>query len=355
MEFVRLGQSGLKISRVCLGTVNFGTAWGIGVDETAARRVIDAYIDAGHNVIDTANNYNEGQSEQIVGRAVRHSRESVVIASKGFMPQGPGPNDGGSSRLHLTRALEASLRRLGTDYIDIYQCHNWDPDTPIDETMATLDDFVRSGKVRYIGCSNYTAAQIVEAQWAAARGHGTPFTCLQAQYSLLSRDIEAEIIPACARHGLGTIVYSPLAGGILADRYRRGAEPAPGTRLSRVMATGRPGAREWAHEQLSERNLGLAAEVGRVARELGTTPAAVALAWVRARPGVTSVIIGPRTVTQLRQNLAALELDLPAEITARLDEISGPAPTPVTGKTACRWLRHPSRHTVGARPVPQPA
>jgi aryl-alcohol dehydrogenase-like predicted oxidoreductase len=351
VDHVRLGQSGLKVSQVCLGTANFGTAWGLGVDETGARPIIDAFLDAGHNFIDTANNYHDGQSEQIVGRALRGRRDSVVVATKAFMPQGPGPNDAGLSRVHLTRALEASLRRLGTDYIDLYQCHKWDPDTPIDETMATLDGFVRSGKVRYIGCSNITASQIVEAQWAAARVSGVPFVSLQSQYSLLRRDIEAEILPTCARHGLGTLAWSPLGGGILAGRYRPGADPDPETRLGRLITGDFPGALQWVRGQLSERNLEIVAEVAKAAAELGVTSAAVAIAWLCDRPGVASVIIGPRTTSQYEQNMAGFGLTLPDEWTARLDEVSGPAPAPVTGTTERPWLRFPRVRAYHLGPV----
>jgi aryl-alcohol dehydrogenase-like predicted oxidoreductase len=333
VDYVTLGRSGLKISRTSLGTVNFGTAWGLGVDEAEARPIIDAFLDAGHNLIDTADNYASGEAEEIVGRAVRSRRDSVVIATKGYMPQGPGPNDTGSSRVHLTRALDASLRRLGTDYIDLYQCHMWDAATPIEETMATLDGFVRLGKVRYVGCSNFTASQIVEAQWAAERTGATPFISLQPQYSLMVRDIEAEILPTCARHGLGTLAWGPLGGGILAGRYRRGADPDPDTRIGRLLASPEPTARRWASTQLTDRNLDVADAVTEVAADLGTTPAAVALAWVRSRPGITSVIIGPRSLDQLRHNLAGLELQLPHDASKRLHDASGPAPLAVTGQT----------------------
>ncbi len=340
MEFVPLGQSGLKVSRACLGTANFGTSWGFGVTEDEARPIIDAYLDAGHNFVDTANNYNDGESEEIVGRAVRGRRDTVVIATKAYQPQGEGPNDRGLSRIHLTRALHASLRRLGTDHVDLYQCHKWDADTPIDETMETLDGFVRAGKVRYVGCSNFTASQIVESQWAAARVAGTPLISLQAQYSLLRRDIEAEIRAVCARHTVGIVAWSPLGGGILAGRYRRGRAPAPDTRFGQLMAGGAtPTVAAWVDDQLTERNLGIAAEVGTAAAELGTTAAAVALAWVRDRPGVAAVVIGPRTVAQYEQSLPGFELRLPEEVTARLDEVSGPAPAPVTGLTSLPWSR----------------
>src|SRR5438477_5487766 len=227
MDYVTMGRSGLKVSRACLGAMNFGTSKDAPCSEDEARRIIDAFLDRGNNFIDTANVYTGGQSEEVVGRAIKSRRETVVLATKARGPQGSGPNDAGLSRLHLTRALEASLRRLSTDYIDLYQCHAWDADTPIEETMATLDGFVRSGKVRYIGCSNFNGAQIVESQWVASKVGGTPFVSLQPRYSLIARDIEAEVLPTCQRHGLGTLVYSPLGGGVLTGKYGRGAEPAP--------------------------------------------------------------------------------------------------------------------------------
>ncbi|WP_256447183.1 aldo/keto reductase [Acrocarpospora catenulata] len=323
MEYTTLGRSGLKISSVCLGTMNFGTSDAVAdCDETEAARIIDAFLDAGGNVIDTADGYTGGQSESIVGRAVKGRRQSVVLATKAFLPQGPGPNDRGLSRAHLTRALEASLRRLGTDYVDIYQCHQWDDSTPIEETMVTLDGFVRSGKVRYLGCSNFTAAQIVESQWAAQRLGAVPFVSLQSQYSLLARGIEAEVLPTCQRHGLGTLVWSPLGGGVLTGRYRRGAAPGADTRMGRLRASTLPMARAWADGLLNEPNLEVADQVVRIAADLDTTPTAVALAWVRWRPGVTSVIIGPRTLNQFHGNLTGFALDLPAEAVGHLDEIS---------------------------------
>ena len=308
-----LGNSGLKVSDACLGAMNFGQGDQAPCDEAEARRIIDAFLDAGHNFIDTANVYTGGQSETVVGKAIANKRASIVLATKGRGPQGSGPNDVGLSRAHLTRALEASLDRLGTDYIDVYQVHASDPDTPIEETMATLDGFVRSGKVRYIGCSNFTGSQIVDAQWAAARVHGTPFVSLQPRYSLLARDIEADVLPAAQRHGLGAIVYSPLGGGILTGKYERGAEPAPDTRFGR-----RPGGAA----ALSDRAFDIADAVAKVAADLGTTPTAVSLAWVKARRGVTSVIIGPRTLGQLEENLPGFELQLDDETTHVLNEVS---------------------------------
>ena len=318
MTFLNLGNSGLKVSRACLGAMNFGTE-GAPCDEPEARRIIDAFLDAGNNFIDTANVYTGGQSEQIVGRAIASKRDSVVLATKGRMPQGPGPNDVGLSRVHLTRALDASLRRLGTDYIDLYQVHAWDPETPIEETMATLDGFVRSGKVRYIGCSNFTGSQIVEAQWAAERINGTRFISLQPRYSLIARDIEADVLPAAQRHGLGTMLYSPLGGGVLTGKYKPGEEPAPDTRLGRRRNTGR------AAMTLTDRNFEIVEEVTAVAADLGSTPTAVSLAWLLGRRGVTSVIIGPRTLDQLNDNLVGFDLTLDEKSTSRLNDVSRPA------------------------------
>jgi len=337
VDYLPLGRSGLQVSRACLGTANFGTAWGLGVPEQESRPVIDAFLDAGHNFIDTADNYNAGESERIVGAAVRGRRDSVVIATKVFQPHGPGPNNGGLSRAYLTRALEASLRRLGTDHVDLYQCHQWDPATPIEETMATLDGFVRAGKVRYLGASNFTAAQIVEAQWAAERVAGTPLICLQAHYSLLRRDIEAEILPSCLAHRLGAVAYGVLGGGVLTGRYQPGIAPDPLSRMGKLLSRATDVARRWVDGQLSEHNLTVAAEVCRLAAELGTTPAAVAVAWVRGRAGVASIVLGPRTISQYQQALPGFELDLPADALARLDEVSGPAPRPVTGRVPMPW------------------
>ncbi|GII53769.1 aldo/keto reductase [Planotetraspora thailandica] len=324
MRYATLGHSGLKVSSACLGTMNFGTLDGVAIcREEDAAGIVSAFLDAGGNFFDTADGYTGGESEEIVGRAVRRRRDEVVLATKAFLPQGPGPNDRGLSRAHLTRALEASLRRLGTDHIDLYQCHQWDESTPIEETMATLDGFVRSGKVRYLGCSNFTAAQIVESQWAAQRAGGTSFISLQPQYSLLHREIEAEILPTCDRHGLGTMIWSPLGGGVLTGRYGQAGTPEEGSRAARLKASSMPLAQAWGDAMLNDRDLGIAGEVVKTAAGLGVTPATVALSWVSRRPGVTSVIIGPRTVDQLHANLAGLAYDLPDAVLDHLDQISG--------------------------------
>lgn len=315
MEYVNMGRSGLRVSRACLGAMNFGTSKSAPCDETEARRIIDAFLGAGHNFIDTANMYTQGQSEEIVGRAVKGRRDSVVIATKARGPQGPGPNDVGLSRRHLTKAIDDSLRRLDTDYVDLYQCHFPDADTPIEETMATLDGLVKAGKVRYIGCSNYSGSQIVEAQWAADRIGGTPFVSLQPRYSLLARQIEDDVLPTCGRHGLGTLVYSPLGGGVLTGKYQRDVAPGVDTRIGRWSSLGRD-------MSIPDGHFDIADAVVAIATELGTTPTAVALGWVLGRRGVTSVIIGPRTFDQYEANMMGFDLQLPADAVKRLSDVS---------------------------------
>ena len=313
-DYVPLGDSGLKVSRLCLGTMNFGNEqWGC--DEPTSAKIIDAYLGAGHNFIDTANVYAGGRSEEIVGRAITSRREDVVLATKGFNPDGPGPNQRGNSRINLTRSLENSLRRLGTDYVDLYQCHAWDHSTPIEETMDTLDGFVRSGKVRYIGCSNWLASQIVEAQTVA----DTPLVSLQPQYSLIVRDIEIDILPTAQRHGLGVIVWSPLGGGLLTGKHTKESSPDD----SRFGKVAEGDIWEMMRRALfTDRNFAIVDKVGEVAKSIGTTHASVAVAWTLAQPGVTSAIIGPRTAEQLEDNLAADDIALSAEQLKDLDRAS---------------------------------
>ena len=318
MDYVNLGESGLKVSRACLGAMNFGTSQNAPCNEAQAKRIIDAFLGQGHNFIDTANVYQAGQSEVIVGHAIKEKRHSVILATKARGPQGSGPNDMGTSRLHLNRALDESLKRLDTDYIDLYQMHAWDPDTPIEETMATLDSFVQAGKVRYIGCSNYTGSQIVEAQWAASRQKGTPFIALQPRYSLLARDIEADVLPACQRHGLGMLVYSPLDGGMLTGKYKQGEEPAADTRFGRRNRAGVMGT-------LNDRNFEIVNAVEQAAGEIGATASAVSIAWCLTRRGVTSVIIGPRTLQQQEECLEGYELELSEMLVKGLSDASRPA------------------------------
>jgi aryl-alcohol dehydrogenase-like predicted oxidoreductase len=314
VEYLTLGRSGLHVSRPCLGAMMFGHSDRAPTDEAESRRIIDAFLDTGANFIDTANVYVGGESEEVVGRAIKTRRDDVVLATKGWGPIGEGPNTTGLGRKYLTRALEASLRRLGTDYVDLYQCHRPDADTPVEETMATLHSFVQSGKVRYIGCSNWTGSQIVEAQWAAKENGGTPFVSLQPRYSLTSRQIEADTLPACQRHGLGTMIYSPLGGGVLTGKYHKGEAPPADSRAAR----GGP----WARMLEDERTLDTADAVGKIAAELGTTSTAVAIAWVLARRGVTSVIIGPRTFEQYEQNMEGFDLTLEPAVVKELSDLT---------------------------------
>ncbi len=312
MEHVTLGRSGLHVSRACLGAMMFGHT-NAPTSEAESRRIIDAFLDTGANFIDTANVYNGGESEEVVGRAIRSKREQVVLATKGWGAIGDGPNESGLGRKYLTRALDESLRRLDTDYVDLYQCHRADADTPVEETMATLDGFVRAGKVRYIGCSNWSGSQMVEAQWAAEKLGATPFISLQPRYSLNARQIEDDILPTAQRHGIGTMIYSPLGGGVLTGKYKPGETPPDGSRVTRGGF--------WA-DMLDEQSLALADEVGKVAAELGVTPTAVAIAWVLARRGVTAVIIGPRTFDQYEQNMEAFDLHLDPAVVKRLSDAS---------------------------------
>jgi aryl-alcohol dehydrogenase-like predicted oxidoreductase len=313
-QYQTLGRSGLQVSRACLGAMMFGHSSGSPTEETESRRIIDAFLDSGGNFIDTANIYTGGESEEVVGRAIKSKRDDVVLATKGGFGQiGEGPNSLGLSRKYLVKALEASLQRLGTDYIDLYQCHRYDLDTPIEETMATLHSFVEAGKVRYIGCSNWTGSQIVDGQWAAETMSSTPLISLQPRYSLVSRQIEEDVLPSCQRHGLGTMIYSPLGGGVLTGKYARGEEPPADSRA------GRSG---FGRNMLDDQSLDMADEVAKVAGEVGSTSTAVAIAWVLARRSVTSVIIGPRTFDQYEQNMDGFDLSLDQALVKRLSDAS---------------------------------
>ncbi|HEY5639273.1 MAG TPA: aldo/keto reductase [Dehalococcoidia bacterium] len=318
-EYRSLGASGLKVSPLCLGAMNFGNDE-FGCDESTSIDVISAYLDAGHNFIDTANVYSGTLSETIVGKAVKGRRESVVIATKAAGVLGPGPFESGTSRKHVMQAAEDSLRRLGTEYIDLYQMHRYDDTTPLEETLSTLNDLVRQGKVRYIGVSNWNASQIAEsARLIEARGW-EPLVSLQPQYSIISRDIEVEIVPVCQKFGLGIIPWSPLAGGMLTGKYKRGEEPGDGSRFS----SAGPWQQIWRRVVLRDRNFDIVDVVAEEAGRLGVAPLALSLAWNLARPGVVSPIIGPKSVQQLMDNLAALEVELPAETVERIDDVSRP-------------------------------
>jgi len=313
MKLRRLGRTGLKVSNLCLGTMTFGNEqWGC--DEPTSARIVARFLDAGGNFIDTADVYSNGVSEEITGRAIRSRRQQTVLATKVAGPMGAGPNDLGVSRKHILDAVDASLRRLGTDYIDLYQVHAYDPTTPLDETLRALDACVRAGKVRYLGCSNYSAWQLMKAT-ALARELGTArFDCLQPQYSLVCRTIEREHIPLCLEEGIGVIPWSPLGGGLLTGKFKKGAAAPTGAR-----GAVDPTMRE---RFVADRNLAIAETVASVATTLGKTASQVALAWAASQPGVTSPIFGARTLEQLEDNLGAADLVVPEEARKRLDEAS---------------------------------
>jgi aryl-alcohol dehydrogenase-like predicted oxidoreductase len=320
VEYRQLGRSGLRVSALSLGTMTFGGRGGFAktgsTDSEGARRQLDMAIDAGVNLVDTADVYSGGLSEEIVGEIVAGRRERLLLATKVRFAMGSGPNDGGLSRHHLISACEASLRRLKTDYIDLYQVHEWDGQTPLEETLETLDSLVRAGKVRYVGCSNYTGWQLLKALGVADRHGYQRFASQQIYYSLQSRDAEYELIPATIDQGLGVLVWSPLAGGLLSGKYRRGQDAPEGTR--RLAGWDEPPVYD--EDKLYDTVDVLVA----IAEERGVAPAQVALAWLLHKPAVTSVVVGARTDEQLADNLKAAELALSAEELARLDGVSQP-------------------------------
>jgi aryl-alcohol dehydrogenase-like predicted oxidoreductase len=299
--------------------MNFGNGQ-FGCDEESSIQITHAYLDAGHNFIDTANVYSGTMSEVIVGKAVKGRREGVVIATKAASPLGPGTYESGTSRKHLMRAVEDSLRRLDTDYIDLYQMHRYDENTPTEETLSTLNDLVRQGKVRYIGVSNWAASHIAEAATLTGAKGWEPLVSLQPQYSILTRDIEVEIVGVCQKFGLGIIPWSPLGGGMLTGKYKREEEPVSGSRFA---APG-PFQEVWKRRAFRDRNFEIVDVVVDEAGKLGVSPIALSLAWNMGRPGVISPIIGPKSVAQLQDNLAALDVDLPAETAQRINDASEP-------------------------------
>ena len=318
MEYRQLGRSGLKVSTITLGTMGFGgTGWAspvghLGVED--ARRQIDLCREAGVNLIDTADIYSNGLSEEILGEALGTDREDVLLATKVRGAMGDGPNDDGLSRHHIIRGVEDSLRRLGTDYIDLYQVHEWDGLTSQEETLSALDALVQSGKVRYIGCSNYTGRQLMKALWISDLRGWESYVSQQIYYSLQARDAENELIPIAVEEGLGVLVWSPLAGGLLSGKYRRGQDAPEGSR--RFQGWTEPPVHD--EDRLYD-TVDVLIEIG---QGHGVSAAQVALAYTLAKPAVTSVIVGARTEEQLRDNLAAAELTLTVEEIDRLDTVS---------------------------------
>ena len=316
-NYVTLGRSGLRVSPFCLGTMTFGEDWGWGSTVAESEAIIARYMELGGNFIDTANGYTKGHSETIIGDFVAHDRnrrDRMVIATKFFTNLYRGdPNAGGSSRKNIIASCEQSLRRLRTDYIDLYWMHAWDKSTPIDETMRALDDLVRAGKVRYIGVSDTPAWKVAQAQMLAEWKAWTPFIALQVEYSLIERTIEGDLLPMAHEFDLGVTPWSPLRGGALSGKYTRAnAGTQKADRGDRVMSF------------LNERTFAIVDVLERIGQELQVSPAAVALAWVQQRPGVTSTIIGARLLAQLEQNLTALDVRLTPEHNVALDAVSAP-------------------------------
>ena len=312
-----LGRSGLRVSPLALGAATFGTEWGWGAEQDEARKLFDLYVERGGNFIDTANTYTNGSSERLLGEFTRDNRERLVLATKYTTLRRPGdPNSGGPHRKSLFASVEASLRQLNTDYIDLLFLHVWDFTTPVEEILRGMDDLVRQGKVLYVAMSNVPAWQVSRMQSIADLRGWSPLVALQIEYSLIERTGERDLIPMAREMGLGVMPYSPLAGGVLTGKYSRddlaatNVDVGDGTRKSVTIANG----------ALTERNFAIVDVVKEVARELGRTSAQVGLAWTLRNPGVTAPIIGARTLAQLEDNLGALEVDFTASQLARLDE-----------------------------------
>jgi aryl-alcohol dehydrogenase-like predicted oxidoreductase len=313
MQYRPLGRTGIKVSSLCLGTMMFGGP----TDQNDSIRIIHHALDQGINFIDTANIYTGGQSEQISGIALADRRDKAVLATKGRQSVGSGPNDAGASRLHLMRELERSLRRLGTDFVDLYYIHTPDYDTPIDETLRALDDMVRSGKVRYIACSNFRSWRVCEALWVCDKLNLNRLACVQPLYNIVNRDIEVELLPLCREYELGVVSYSPLARGILSGKYEPGQPPPEGSRASRNDK--RLQQAEWRAESLH-----VARQIAAHCQAKGVQATQFALAWCLANPTITSVILGPRTMDQLVDNLGCLNVTITPDDEAFIDSLVPP-------------------------------
>lgn len=320
MEYRKLGRTGVSVSPLCLGTMMFGP-WG-NADRTDSIRIIHRALDAGINFVDTADVYSEGESERIVGEALKGRRDDVVLATKFFMPMGGDPNHGGGSRKWILQEVEASLRRLGTDYIDLYQVHRPSPDTDVDETLGALSDLVHQGKIRYLGSSSYSASQIVEAQWTARDRHLQRFVTEQPPYSILVRGIEEDILPTIARHGMGSLTYSPLSGGWLSGRWRKGEDASPTSPARRRLAD-----RFDLSLEANQRKLDVVEKLVELADDAGLTLIELAIAFVIRHPAVTAAIIGPRTMEQLESQLPAADVRLSDDVLDRIDALVPPGVT----------------------------
>ncbi|MFF5078593.1 aldo/keto reductase [Actinoplanes sp. NPDC000266] len=320
MEHRPLGRTGVSVSKLCLGTMMFGD-WG-NKDHDESIKVIHRALDAGINFVDTADVYSAGECEEIVGKAIKGRRDDIVLASKANMPMSDDPNHRGNSRRWITRAAEDSLRRLGTDRLDLYQVHRWDPAVDLDETLGALTDLVRAGKVRYIGHTTFPASTIVEAQWVAERRGRERFVTEQPPYSILVRNAENEVLPVAQRYGMGVISYSPLAGGWLSGRYSRQAQDLPASEARRRLAN-----RFDMTRSENQRKLTAVEQLTDLADEAGLTLIELAIAFVLRHPAITAPIIGPRTIEHLDSQLAAADVVLTPDVLDRIDEIVPPGLT----------------------------
>jgi len=318
MRYRPLGRTGVQVSPLCLGTMMFGP-WGNN-DKADAIRIIHTALDAGINFVDTADVYSGGASEEIIGEALRGRREDVFLATKFFMPMDDDPNHRGGSRRWIVQEVENSLRRLGTDHIDLYQVHRPTPDTDITETLGALSDLVHQGKVRYVGSSSFSGSQIVEAQWISRERNLERFVTEQPPYSILVRGIEEDVLPTVQRYGMGTLTYSPLDGGWLSGRWRKNAASSP-------TSAARPGARFDMSTAANQRKLDLVEELATVAEQAGIPLLQMAIAFVINHPGVTAAIVGPRTMQHLESYLPAADITLSADVLDRIDAIVAPGVT----------------------------
>jgi len=322
MKLNQLGRSGLLVSDLCLGAMIFGEESTRGTPPAEAERMINRYLDAGGNFIDTSDVYADGRSEEIVGRVIKEKRDQIVVATKVRFASGQGPNDAGLSRRHILQAAHASLRRLNTDYIDLYYMHAWDTLTPLQESLRTFDELVTAGKVRYIGVSNFKAWQVMKALALSDGSEWVRFVAGQYQYSLVKRDIEYEFSDLFLSEGIGLMPWGPLGGGFLSGKYRRDQRPQAASE-GRIATTSDDTEEAWQRRN-TERNWQIVETVNEVAKERSATTPQVALAWLRAQPIVTSVILGARTLSQLEDNLGAANLELSAEEIAKLNQASAP-------------------------------
>lgn len=310
MQYVNLGRAGVKVSPLCLGTMMFGGA----TPEAESIAIIHRALDAGINFLDTANVYNAGESERVTGKAIRDRRDQVVLATKAKNVMGDGPNDQGLSRVHIIRECENSLKRLGTDYIDVYYLHAPDHSTPLEESLRAMNDLVRQGKVRYVACSNYYGFEVERMLSIAERQNLERISCVQPLYNLVNREVEVELFPCCQENGIGVVVYSPLARGVLTGKYRPGEAAPEGSRAAR-------GDRRIHQTELREESFVIAQQLRSLADRHGCTQSQFAVAWVLANPIVTSAIIGPRTMEQLEDSLPAPDVKLTADDERAVDAL----------------------------------